>query len=169
MSQARIELNAVMLPNGRILALGDPSRMKLPPPRALMRISSISSIPDDEGYSVSAGANSYARLYHEEAMLLPDATVWVAGGNPTRCNYEQRMEIYKPPYLFNSDGSAATRPTISSVPSTITWNGSFTVSTPDAADISSVVLMRPGSPTHAFDQEHAWWDCLLPRDRVPFP
>jgi hypothetical protein len=63
------------------------------------------------------------------------------------------MEIYKPNYLFNSDGSAATRPTISSVPSTITWTGSFSVPTPDAANISSVVLVRPGSPTHAFDQD----------------
>ena len=154
MSQARIEMNAVLLPNGRVLALGgsvndeDATTKSLNADLLNTEISDLTKVVRS-----SAGANAYARLYHEEAMLLPDATVWVAGGNPTRGTYEQHMEIYKPPYLFNSDGSTATRPTISSVPSTITWNGSFTVSTPDAADISSVVLMRPGSPTHAFDQE----------------
>ena len=102
-----------------------------------------------------AGANSYARLYHTVALLMPDATVWVAGGNPTRGTYEQHMEIYKPAYLFTRDVNnnvvAATRPTISSVQSTITWGGQFSVFTPDAANISSAVLMRPGSSTHAFD------------------
>ena len=39
------------------------------------------------------------------ALLLPDATVWFAGGNPTRGTYEQHMEIYKPPYLFNANGT----------------------------------------------------------------
>src|SRR5438105_496302 len=101
----------------------------------------------------SAGANAYARLYHSVALLLPDATVWFAGGNPQRGAYEQHMEIDKPAYLFNANGTAATRPTIASVPSTIAWGGQFTVSTPDAANISSVVLVRPGAPTHAFDMD----------------
>src|SRR5438874_5045825 len=101
----------------------------------------------------SAGANAYPRLYHSVALLLPDATVWFAGGNPQRGSYEQHMEIYKPAYLFNSNGTAAPRPTITSVPSTIGWGGQFAVSTPDAASISSVVLVRPGAPTHAFDTD----------------
>src|SRR5437868_395564 len=63
------------------------------------------------------------------------------------------MEIYKPAYLFNSTGGAATRPSITGSPTTIAWGTQFTVQTPDAASISSVVLMRPGAPTHAFDQE----------------
>src|SRR6185369_3682585 len=100
-----------------------------------------------------AGANSIPRLYHSMALLLPDATVWVAGSNPDYNVYEPRVEIYKPAYLFNSDGTAATRPTISSLPGTIAWGGGFTVTTPDAANISSVVLIRPGAPTHAFDTE----------------
>ena len=60
----------------------------------------------------SAGANLYARLYHSNSLLLPDATVLLLGGNPARGTYESRMEIYSPAYLFNSDGSAATRPAI---------------------------------------------------------
>ena len=53
----------------------------------------------------SAGANSFARLYHSVSLLLPDGTVWLAGGNPTRGTYEEHVEIYTPPYLYNSSGS----------------------------------------------------------------
>ncbi len=67
---------------------------------------------------------------------MPDATVWLAGGNPQRGTYEQHMEIYKPAYLFNSDGSLATRPTITSAPANIAWGTQFSVTTPDAANIS---------------------------------
>src|SRR5947209_6747558 len=103
-----------------------------------------------------AGANAYARLYHSVALLLPDATVWLAGGNPQRGTYEQNMEIYQPPYLFTSGngGTAlATRPTISSAPANISYGNAFTVQTPDAANISSAVLVRDGAVTHAFDMD----------------
>ena len=63
------------------------------------------------------------------------------------------MEIYKPAYLFNSSGGAATRPSISSAPSSISWGNAFTVQTPDAANISSVVLVRNGAVTHAFNMD----------------
>ncbi len=33
--------------------------------------------PGSNSFS-SAGANSYPRLYHSVALLLPDATVWIA-------------------------------------------------------------------------------------------
>src|SRR5205814_10149044 len=75
-------------------------------------------------------------------------------GNHTRGTYEHHIEIYSPAYLFNPDGSSATRPSITGVPSTgIGYGSAFQVQTPDAANISSVVLMRAGAPTHAFDME----------------
>jgi hypothetical protein len=112
--------------------------------------------PNTNSFS-SAGQNVYARLYHTTALLLPDATVWLAGGNPARGTYEHHMEIYKPAYLFTRDGNnnvvAATRPTISSAPTNVTWGGQFTVSTPNAPSISQAVLVRTGSSTHAFDMD----------------
>ena len=86
-------------------------------------------------------------------MLLPDATVWLAGSNPARGTYDASMEIYQPAYLFNADGSLATRPTITSAPSVVGYGGTFTVQTPNAANISSVVLIKAGSVTHAFDMD----------------
>jgi hypothetical protein len=149
MSQQRVELNAVMLPSQKVLVLGGSSQDEVASTASLN-----ADLYDPESNSFSsAGANSIPRLYHSMALLLPDATVWVAGSNPSYNVYEPRVEIFKPAYLFNANGTAATRPSISSMPSSIAWGGAFTVSTPDAANISSVVLIRPGAPTHAFDTE----------------
>ncbi len=113
----------------------------------------LNSNPPNLGTVSSAGANSSERLYHSVALLLPDATVWLAGGNPARGTYNNTIEIYKPAYLFSSSGALATRPTISSAPSSISYGNAFTVQTPDAANISSVVLVRNGAVTHAFNMD----------------
>jgi hypothetical protein len=85
-------------------------------------------------------------------MLLPDGTVFLAGGNPHQGVFENHIEIYKPAYLFNLDGTPATRPVISSVPASVAYGSSFTVQTA-SADIASIVLMKAGSVTHSFDMD----------------
>jgi len=149
MSQPRIEMNATLLPNGRVLALGGSSRDE---DATTASLNADLYDPDTNTFS-SAGTNVFPRLYHSNALLLPDGTVALLGSNPTQGVYEPHIEIYSPAYLFNVDGSVATRPTVTGVPGTITYGGTFQVQTPDAAAIASVVLMRPGSPTHAFDQD----------------
>lgn len=150
MSQPRIQMNATLLPNGQVLATGgsrdDESAVT----------ASLNADLYDPGTNTfsSAGANLFPRLYHSNALLLSDATVLLIGGNPQRGNYERRLEIYSPAYLFNGDGSAAVRPTITGLtPETVGYGSSFQVQTPNAADIASVVLVRPGTPTHAFDMD----------------
>src|SRR4029077_8507909 len=95
------------------------------------------------------------RLYHSTALLLPDGRVLVAGGGrfngvnePTD---QLSSEIYSPPYLFTG-----ARPTISSAPGTIPYATNFTVTTPDALQISSAALIRLGAVTHAFDQNQRY-------------
>jgi hypothetical protein len=90
-------------------------------------------------------------------LLLPDGTVLLTGGNPNQGVFENHIEIYQPSYLFNSDGSPATRPkAASNPPSSITYGQSFTLSTPDASTIASVVLMKAGSVTHSFDMDQRY-------------
>jgi hypothetical protein len=153
MSAGRIEMNAVLLPTGKVLALGGSVNDE---------DSSTASLQADlfdpaSQTFTSAGSEAFARLYHSVALLLPDATVWVAGGNPVRGSYESHMEIYRPPYLFttNANGQtvAATRPAITGAPGAIAYGDPFQVQTPDAASISSVVLIRNGAVTHAFDND----------------
>ena len=149
MSQPRIQMNATILPNGKVLAVGGSRNDE---DAATASLNADLYDPATNTFS-SAGANAFPRLYHSGSLLLPDATVLLAGGNPQRGNYEHRMEIYSPAYLFNGDGSAAIRPTITGAPSAVGYGASFQVTTPDAAQISSVVLVRPGAATHAFDME----------------
>ena len=150
MSNPRIEMNATMLPNGKILTVGG-SLNDEDLNTAYLQADLYDTATNTRG---SAGSNAFPRLYHSVSLLLPDATVWVAGGNPTRGSYEQHVEIYTPPYLYNSNGTFATRPSITSVtPGVIGYGTSFQVQTPDAANIASLVIMKNGSVTHAFDMD----------------
>ena len=150
MSQPRIQLNATLLPNGKVLATGGSANDE---DAVTASLNGDLYDPVTNSFS-SAGANVFPRLYHSNALLLPDATVLLIGGNPQRGNYERRLEIYSPAYLFNGDGSAAARPAITGLtPDTVGYGASFQVQTPNAADIASVVLVRPGTPTHAFDMD----------------
>ena len=150
MSQPRIEMNATILPNGHVLAMGG-SRNDEDASTASLNADLYD--PTTNTFS-QAGANVYPRLYHSGSLLLPDATVMLVGGNPARGSYEHHIEIYSPAYLFNADGTPASRPTATGVSSDpIVYGNSFQVQTPDAADIASVVLVRPGAQTHAFDMD----------------
>jgi hypothetical protein len=150
MSQARIEMNATILPTGKVLATGGSANDE---DAATASLNADLYDPASRAFSL-AGANAFPRLYHSNALLLPDATVLLVGGNPTRGNYERNIEIYSPAYLFNADSTPATRPTIDGVSaSTLTYGGALTIQTASSSDISSVVLVRPGAPTHAFDME----------------
>jgi hypothetical protein len=149
MSQARIEMNATILPNGKVLVMGGSVNDE---DAATASLNADLYDPKTNTFS-SAGANSFPRLYHSGSLLLPDGTVALMGGNPTRGSYEQHIEIYSPAYLFNGDGSPAVRPTITGTPGTVNYGSAFQVQTPDADQIRSVVLVRPGSQTHAFDMD----------------
>jgi hypothetical protein len=153
MSQPRVEMDAVMLPTGKILAIGGSA---VDEDATTASLNADLYDPVNNSFS-PAGANVYARMYHTVALLLPDATVWLAGSNPQRGTYEHHMEIYQPAYLFTRDANhnliPATRPTIASAPINLSWGRQFVISTPDAASISQVVLVRPGSSTHAFDMD----------------
>jgi hypothetical protein len=151
MSAERIEMNATILPNGNVLASGG---------------SATDETPDTQGRNAdlydpvantmsSAGSASFSRLYHSTTLLLPDATVLSVGSNPLRGSYEPAVEIYTPPYLFDSNNLRVTqRPSITGVtPSVMGYNAAFSVTYTSASPISSAVLMRPGSATHAFDME----------------
>src|SRR2546427_3471066 len=145
MSQPRIEMNATILPNGKVLALGGSTHDE---DATTASLNADLYDPDTNTFS-SAAAHAVSRPYHSNALLLPDGTVWVVGGNPQRGTYEQHMEIYSPAYLFNADGSLATRPTIAGVPGAISYGGAFAVPTPGAGTLTSRVLMRPGQRPHA--------------------
>jgi hypothetical protein len=95
---------------------------------------------------------TYARQYHSVAILLPSGKVMATGGS------SQTIEVFNPPYLFNADGTLASRPTIDTYPApsagTVILHGStFEIGTPHAPDIAKVVMVRPMAVTHQTDSE----------------
>src|SRR5215471_16269020 len=153
MSLPRTRMNAVILPTGKILALGG-SAVDEDPTTASLAADLFD--PATETWT-SAGVATYPRLYHSCALLMPDGTVEVVGSNPVKGTYEPHIELYSPAYLFALDGHGhvipAVRPVITSAPTEVGYGSTFTIETPDYANISSAVLVRDGSSTHSFDFE----------------
>ncbi|KAH7907167.1 putative copper radical oxidase [Hygrophoropsis aurantiaca] len=103
-----------------------------------------------------------ARMYHSSAMLLPDASVLVAGSNPnldvnTNAVYptQYTAEIFYPPYF------SGVRPKPTGMPKTLSYggnyfdltvpSGSYSGNANDAAANTTVVLSRGGFTTHAMN------------------
>jgi hypothetical protein len=154
MSTGRIQMNAVLLPNGTVLAEGGSVNNESPNAKG-----KTADLYDPVANTMSsAGTAAYSRLYHSTALLLPDATVVSMGSNPgRRGSYEPAIEIYTPPYLYDSDNGLITtkRPQITSQPFTapLAYSAPFQVSYTSSAPIASAVLVRLGSVTHAFNME----------------
>lgn len=155
MSTGRIQMNAVILPNGKVLAEGGSVNNESPDTPG--KTADLYD-PGTNTFS-SAGAASYSRLYHSTALLLPDATVMSMGSNPgPRGAYEAAIEIYSPPYLFDANDRLITtdRPSITGISpasAVIGYNEPFSVSSTSTSAVSAAVLVRPGSTTHTFDMD----------------
>lgn len=94
------------------------------------------------------------RNYHSGSILLPDGRVMFFGSDPLygdRANtkpgtFEQRIEIYTPPYLYRDS-----RPSLSGGPRTVARGGTAAFTSQHAASIRKVRLIRPSASTHVTD------------------
>jgi galactose oxidase len=59
---------------------------------------------------------------------------------------QRNHEIFSPPYLFKG-----ARPTITSAPASVGYGDTFTLATPNAAQVTDVRWIHIGTVTHAFD------------------
>jgi len=145
MASARRQMNATILPNGKVFVTGGTTNAGNEP--AGQVLSSEMWSPSTGNFTTMASAQT-PRLYHSTAILLPDGRVISAGGGRPGTEYKN-AEIFSPPYLFVSGGGAATRPTIDSHLSKSVRPGStIFVTTPDATNISDVTLIALSSVTH---------------------
>ncbi|MFF5479890.1 galactose oxidase-like domain-containing protein [Streptomyces sp. NPDC012935] len=94
------------------------------------------------------------RNYHSGSILLPDGRVMFFGSdslyadkaNTKPGKFEQRIEIYTPPYLYRD-----AQPSLSGGPQTIKRGGTGTFTSQHASSIENVRLMRPSASTHVTD------------------
>lgn len=121
-------------------------------------------------------AQKEVRAYHSVAALLPDGRVLVGGGGlpgavgetgingqlivdselrkPNAMGFgHNNVEIYSPPYLFNANGTLATRPTITSHSEVLSYGDITFIGTSGAGVQPKVSLVRLPSVTHGFNQD----------------
>ncbi|MFD6393710.1 galactose oxidase-like domain-containing protein [Nocardia sp. NPDC060259] len=172
MTHPRINVSAVLLPDGKVLVLGGHDKYKFDTTSTPSNQAELYD-PVLNAWTLAATA-SESRMYHSAALLIPDGRVLVAGGfdgNIAGDGNRKSFEFYEPPYFFNADDTVAVRPTITSITpidgpaDQLSYGGQFIIDTPDAADIRKVALMRPGSMTHHTDTEQRY----VALDFVPGP
>jgi hypothetical protein len=150
MTFARQQLNLTLLPDGRVLATGGTSAPGFSNPAGGIHVAEVWD-PVSETWTQWA-SNAVTRVYHSTVVLLPDGRLLSAGsGDGAGLPDEQNAEIFEPPYLFNGP-----RPVISTVPALITAGTTVKLTSPDAASITTVSLLRLNSTTHAHDMNQRY-------------
>lgn len=152
MHYARAFANGVVLPNGKVFITGG-QLQAMPFTDTTAVFASEIWDPATEAFTVVA-SHAVPRTYHSVAILMLDGRVFTGGGGmcgDCATNHED-AQIYNPPYLFNTDGSLATRPVISAVSSAKFAVGSSFTATTNAAN-PSFVMIRYGSATHTVDTD----------------
>ena len=149
LSYPRLRPDLVILPDGRLLAVGGEIQGGVSPECA-MHPAEVFDPAIDQWTTLASMARP--RMYHAAAVLLPDGRVLVAGGeNIHIAGGERNYEIFSPPYLFRG-----ARPEIAFAPAAVSYGASFEVFTRGAGSITKVALVRPGSVTHNFDENQRY-------------
>ncbi|KAI1871919.1 hypothetical protein JX265_005905 [Neoarthrinium moseri] len=165
MAYARAFGNGVVLPDGTVLVTGGQKVAHVFTDTDGALAAELFN-PTTKTWKTLASA-AVARNYHSVSLLLPDGTVFSGGGglcyvgskgaSDAACNLAVNHadgQIFTPPYLFNSDNTAATRPVISSVSSYSMRVGSnLSVTMGSAAGGVKFSLVRIGSATHSINTD----------------
>jgi galactose oxidase len=165
MAYARAFGNGVVLPDGTILVTGGQKTAHVFTDTDGALAAELFN-PTTKTWKTLALA-AVARNYHSVSLLLPDGTVFSGGGglcyvgapgsSDAACNKavdHADGQIFSPPYLFNSDNSAATRPVISSVSATsIKVGGNLSVVMSSSVTGVKFSLIRIGSATHSVNTD----------------
>ena len=152
MNFQRLWANAVLLADGTVLVVGGGKTSYYGGPVLTAEIYNPAT-----GTWTKMAAQTAPRMYHSTALLLPDGRVLSAGQSSGR--YENTGEIFSPPYLFKGP-----RPVISAAPGTLGYGRAFTVTTPQAASISRVALVKPGAVTHSNNFDQRYVNCAFTRN-----
>ncbi len=143
--QVRFWASGTVLADGRVLVTGGSAVAN-----QLTGVDYQAEIWDPTTGHWTAGASaSKPRLYHSNALLLPDATVLTGGGGAPGPVINLNAEIYYPPYLYAPDGTAAVRPTLSGTALAYDPGATLSATVGPTDVIARLTLVRTGSSTHS--------------------
>ncbi|TNC79543.1 MAG: hypothetical protein C9356_18595 [Oleiphilus sp.] len=116
MNYPRALSNTVTLPSGEVLVVGGNTVAKIFSDEGSVLNAELYD-PQSDTWSI-VDALDVPRNYHSTALLLKDGRVLAAGGGACGGCSANHLDgqIFSPPYLFNPDGSVATRPELLNVP-----------------------------------------------------
>ena len=145
--------NAVIAPNGEVIITGGSRYYRGEHESDIFECHAYNP---QTGKLTSLAEPTVGRNYHSEGLLLPDGRIVTLGGNPlfgdkadtTEGFFEQRVEIYSPPYLYHGE-----RPSITGGPSQLSRGGTAVFTTPHPEKITAAELIRPSAVTHVTDSE----------------
>lgn len=151
MNYARAMHNSVVLPNGQVVISGGQTYVKIFSDDRSVLMTELWD-PQTETFT-KLSAMQVPRNYHSFSLLLPDGRVLIGGGGlcGTCTTNHFDAQVLTPPYLLNTDGSAATRPVITSAPATATPGGTLSVSTNTAT--ASFAILRLSAVTHSINND----------------
>jgi hypothetical protein len=161
---ARWYSSGVLLPDGKVLAVGGGDKDDVIAPGTTVAVNTPELYDPTADKWIEVAPHSRDRGYHNSAVLLPDMRVLLGGNAPLGAGYggpnrdqgppfanndrDPSFEIWSPPYLFWGP-----RPTVTHVQKGVAYSETFSITTPDAALIESVVLLRTPSPQHVADSD----------------
>jgi galactose oxidase len=151
MANPRSFHNSVVLPDGKVVVFGGQNF-----PIAFSDNTSVLSAemwdPATESFTTLASA-AIPRTYHSVATLMPDGRVFTGGGGLCGSCGTNHFdgEIFTPPNLLNDDGSPASRPVITSAPTTAAHGTEITVDTD--RKVASFAIVRMGTATHSVNTD----------------
>ena len=157
MAFARRQLNATLLPDGRVAVTGGTSSPGFTDPAGAVH--AVEAWDPATGVWDRWASNVVTRVYHSTTILLPDGRLLHAGsGDGGNLPRELNAELFSPPYLFRG-----ARPSIGAAPDVVRYGEAFEVSTEDAGTVVAASLVRLSSVTHAFDQNQRFVPLSLRR------
>ncbi|MDO4905736.1 MAG: DUF1929 domain-containing protein [Lautropia sp.] len=164
MSNTRMWHNSTVLADGTVAITGGAEFFDFKRATARNPIYRIELWDPKTGVWTKGPAQQRMRLYHSTSILLPDGTLFSGGGGAGGPETNLNAEIYYPPYLYNRDGTPATRPVIDSAPTVVQPGGTLVLESSDASSIQRVTLVATGSVTHSFDMNQRFLELEFRRE-----
>ena len=151
MAYNRVFSSSVVLPDGSVIVFGGQGFAKLFTDTQPVFAPELWD-PTNKTFTTLA-AMKIPRTYHSVAILMPDASIFVAGGGlcGSCTTNHPNAEIFTPPYLLNGDGTNAIRPIITTAPISSGYGWNIPVTTNSA--VANFALVRMSSITHAVNND----------------